>query len=62
MVTHKEYIANICELYANGWTVSSIARFFKKSPRTIHTHLDKHYRMKFKNPMIMVVESKINEE
>ena len=57
---NKEHIAHICELYANGHSLIQIARIKSRSVRVITSTLDKHYRMKYRNPTVMSMSSRIN--
>lgn len=57
----RSQIGQTCELYANGWSISDIARGLGKDRNTITKALDSNYRMKYKDMAIVVIESSINK-
>jgi len=56
----RNHIANVCTLWANGYSIVQIARKTGRNTRSISTTLDRHYRMKFKRMGMIVIESRMD--
>lgn len=55
----REQIGLLCELYANGLTAKQTSKMFSVSTSTIDKIIRRHYNTQYKNPMILVLDSKV---
>lgn len=56
---NKNQIGLLCELYANGLTAKQTSKMFSVSTSTIDKIIRRHYNPQYKQPMILVLDSKV---
>jgi len=58
----RQQIALTCERYANGYTSESTSKILGVRVKTVRKNINKYYLYKVNNPIVIVLESIINND